>query len=284
MNLKNKKFTIIITTYKRAKLLRKNIKNLLDSEFEFELLILNDGSPDDTDIVVKSYLKDTRVSYFKNSTNKGYAYSLNKGIELSKNEWIFLCEDDAFIINQKKFFEILIKEMKDNLIIGTYLIQPKYSIIKNLIRNAKKIIAEPLTNEMHQYNGKKRKYVSFVNNCFAFNKNKLKTRFDELKFRKCTHRIESDFQIRARREGAKIIYNPQLIIDHKRYPLGGIPPRNEYNFIFNHLIFLNEYYSRWKIFIYILLKCINRPRSLSTIKKALKDFLSYSHTSARELR
>ena len=122
------------------------------------------------------------------------------------------------------------------------------------------------------YNGNIRKYVEFCNNCFAFNKNDIKTRFDEVSYKRNTFRIESDFEIRARRSGAKIIYNPKLLIDHKFEPTGGLPEtRSLLKRIENHILFLNKYYSKWNIYVYIILNILAHPFNLSTVYNAVKS-------------
>ena len=85
--------TIVMTTYNRMNVLKENILNVLSSKYFFELLIIDDGSNDDTENTVNE-INDVRLKYYSNDKNRGYAYSLNRGIKLAGNDWIFLCEDD----------------------------------------------------------------------------------------------------------------------------------------------------------------------------------------------
>ena len=268
-SLKSIDLTILMLTYNRANMLMQNVENLMKSNYDFELLVLNDASSDNTDVVMNNF-SDSRIHYEKNVINKGYAYSLNKGIRLAKYDWIFFCEDDAFIVNPDKFIDILLLEMDDNVIIGTHLRIKDKRIIKRFLYDVKRMIVEPLTHDMIGYNGYDRRHVNFCNNCFAFNKNIIKTRFDEIDYKDNTVRIESDFQIRARKDGALILYNPELVIDHKFYAEGGLSEtRSLYKRIENHIIFLHKYYSKWNIYIFILLNFLVHPMNVSTIINAV---------------
>ena len=62
-------FSVIIPTYNRAFIITKAIDSVLCQTFEdFELIIINDASTDNTEEVVLKY-KDNRLSYFKNTWN-----------------------------------------------------------------------------------------------------------------------------------------------------------------------------------------------------------------------
>ena len=96
----NKKpfFSVIIPTYNRAKLVCEAIESVFNQTFkDFELLIVDDGSTDNTKEVLKPYLSDPRVKYIYQE-NKKRAVARNNGIRNSKSEWIaFLDSDDLWI-------------------------------------------------------------------------------------------------------------------------------------------------------------------------------------------
>jgi|GEM_PF-1911041 glycosyltransferase involved in cell wall biosynthesis len=94
--------SIIIPTYNSRDLLVWAIDSVLGQTCkEFELIIVNDGSTDDTDKAVGRYLPggcrhDPRVKYLKMPCNKGKNAALNKGIGESRGEFImFLDQDDT---------------------------------------------------------------------------------------------------------------------------------------------------------------------------------------------
>jgi glycosyltransferase involved in cell wall biosynthesis len=91
-------FSIIITTYNRADILRKALDSLFSqTEKDWEAVIIDDGSSDDTYLQVLPYLRrNTAIRYYRN-THSGEAMSKNKGISLSAGKFVtFLDSDDEY--------------------------------------------------------------------------------------------------------------------------------------------------------------------------------------------
>lgn len=91
-------FSIIITTYNRAVLLNRAIRSLLSqSEKDWEAIIVNDGSTDDTLEQLNPFLKSTNKITIVTTPNNGAAASKNIGIRLAKGQYItFLDSDDEY--------------------------------------------------------------------------------------------------------------------------------------------------------------------------------------------
>jgi glycosyltransferase involved in cell wall biosynthesis len=87
--------SIIVPTYNRANIIRKSIDSILSQTYgDFELIIVDDGSTDDTKIVVDSY-KDKRIRYIRNdSSSHGPSVARNIGIQNSKGEYIAFNDSD----------------------------------------------------------------------------------------------------------------------------------------------------------------------------------------------
>lgn len=98
MNIKSKTpiVSVIIPTYNRANLLSRAIKSALSQTFQdFELIIVDDGSTDNTKEVVEKFKKkDNRVKYIWQENSGGPASPKNKGIKASKGEYIAFLDDD----------------------------------------------------------------------------------------------------------------------------------------------------------------------------------------------
>ncbi|MGC9031775.1 MAG: glycosyltransferase family 2 protein, partial [Minisyncoccia bacterium] len=104
MNKTEKPFvSIILPTYNRSHLLERSIKSVLEQSYQnFELIIINDGSNDETEEKVKEYQKlDRRIKYLKNKKNLGLSVARNIGIQLSKGEFIGFQDDDDFWLKRK---------------------------------------------------------------------------------------------------------------------------------------------------------------------------------------
>lgn len=91
--------TILTATYNRAHTLERLYKSLLkQSNINFEWLIIDDGSIDETYDIISSYIKDEilHISYFK-KVNEGKHSALNFGFNLSKGDWIFIVDSDDWL-------------------------------------------------------------------------------------------------------------------------------------------------------------------------------------------
>ena len=95
--------SVIVPCYNQAEYLDECLQSVLDQTYEdWECIIVNDGSPDNTEEVAKKWVKkDNRFKYFFKK-NGGLSSARNAGIEIAKGEWIqFLDCDD--ILNDYKF-------------------------------------------------------------------------------------------------------------------------------------------------------------------------------------
>ena len=96
--------SIIMPSYNTASFIAESIKSVLDQSYkDWELIIVDDCSTDDTDEVVKPYLSDERVKYLKNEKNSGAAVSRNRALRAAKGNWIaFLDSDDLWMPDKLK--------------------------------------------------------------------------------------------------------------------------------------------------------------------------------------
>lgn len=85
--------SIILPTYNRAHLLPRAIKSVLEQDYQdWELIIWDDGSTDNTKSIVQSF-GDKRIKYFFDK-NHGMSYALNQGIDKTIGENIAFLDDD----------------------------------------------------------------------------------------------------------------------------------------------------------------------------------------------
>lgn len=92
------KISVIILTYKRANLLKECISSVLKQIYQnFELIIVDDGSLDNTEKIVKGF-KDQRIVYLKHEKNRGIAASCNTGVKKAVGSYVFILNDDDLIV------------------------------------------------------------------------------------------------------------------------------------------------------------------------------------------
>ncbi len=91
-----KLITVITTTYKRCEKIRESIECILRQSWAyFEYVIVDDGSNDRTEDVVKEF-DDPRIKFIKNPENRGLCYSRNVGIRNSTGKYVVCQDDDDF--------------------------------------------------------------------------------------------------------------------------------------------------------------------------------------------
>ena len=92
-------FSVIICTYNRVELISRALDSLINqTERDWECVIIDDGSDDDTKSVVEKYIQpDSRFCYYF-QVNQGTGTARNHGIEKSCGKWItFLDSDDEYM-------------------------------------------------------------------------------------------------------------------------------------------------------------------------------------------
>ncbi len=118
------KVSAIITTFNRAKFLKKAIKSVLGQTYgDFELIILDNSSSDDTEATVRSFA-DKRIRYIKHRP-LGIAESRNLGIGEAQGEFVAFLDDDDEWLPNKLSAELKIFEKSDNnsgLVYGGFIL------------------------------------------------------------------------------------------------------------------------------------------------------------------
>lgn len=103
--------SIIMPSYNTAKYISYSIESVLNQTYKnWELIIIDDCSTDNTDEIIKKYNSEERIKYLKNEKNSGAAISRNRGLKEAKGKWIaFLDSDDLWkpekLANQIRFMK-----------------------------------------------------------------------------------------------------------------------------------------------------------------------------------
>lgn len=99
--------SIIMSTYNRQQFLARAIENVLNQTFtDFEFIIINDGSKDETKTICESYCKqDSRIRFIDLKENLGLSKARGMSIDLATADYIMFVDDDD--ICERTMVEVL---------------------------------------------------------------------------------------------------------------------------------------------------------------------------------
>ena len=96
---KNPLVSVILPTYNRGWIIKEAIDSVLEQEFsDFELIVVDDGSTDDTPAILNTYGLDIRVL---RQSNRGVSAARNRGIAASAGQLIAFLDSDDLWLPQK---------------------------------------------------------------------------------------------------------------------------------------------------------------------------------------
>ena len=129
--------SVIIPTYNRANSLLRAVGSVLKQTYtNFELIIIDDGSTDNTEEVIRKF-EDNRIVFIKHEFNRGGSYARNTGVKASNGGCIaFLDSDDEWVPHklEKQINLIQIRNDEYGLIYsGFYVINKQSQIIRTFI-------------------------------------------------------------------------------------------------------------------------------------------------------
>lgn len=114
--------SVILPVYNAQKYLSKAIESIVDQSYqEIELIIINDGSTDDSLDIIKKYLElDSRIKLITRK-NKGLVYSLNEGVKKSKGAYIARMDADDISLKDRIKKQVNILDSKPDIdIVGCH--------------------------------------------------------------------------------------------------------------------------------------------------------------------
>lgn len=115
------KYSVIIPVYNVETYLEQCLESIIMQEYSnYEIILINDGSNDDSETICQEYSKRYDFIRFFSKQNEGVSSSRNLGIEMAQGKYLIFVDADDFI--EKDFFEIVEKNIGncDLLIYGYY--------------------------------------------------------------------------------------------------------------------------------------------------------------------
>lgn len=126
--------SIIVPIYNASKYLKKCLDSLVNqTKKELEFILINDGSTDDSESIIKSY-KDSRIKYFKRS-NHGIGKTRNFGINKAVGKYIMFLDSDDYLEENacEELYKKIEKEKLDVVVCDFYRVDSNSKEVEKII-------------------------------------------------------------------------------------------------------------------------------------------------------
>ena len=116
--------SVIMLTYNRAAFIAAALKSVQAQSYQnWELIILDDGSTDNTEAIVAPYLQDARFRYIKDSTNQGLYARRRESLSHAGGEYIAILDSDDYWTDAEKLMEQVtyLTKHPSCVVLGTFI-------------------------------------------------------------------------------------------------------------------------------------------------------------------
>ncbi|MDR3056625.1 MAG: glycosyltransferase [Prevotella sp.] len=206
-------FSVLIAQYNNGKYLQEAINSIKEQTYtNWEIVLVDDGSTDNSKEVYKLYENDERIKIFYNEENKGCGYTKRRCAELATGEICgFLDPDDLLVPNA---VEIMINLHKQNP--QASLIYSNHIRTDENLKNEKKLEPHPIKSDyLSSHSGYISVFATFKRDLY------LKTKGIDAKFKRA---VDQDLYYKLEEVGNVIYDNSYLYI--YRIHSGGISVNN----------------------------------------------------------
>lgn len=127
--------SVIVPNYNHAPYLQQRIESILNQTYQdFEVIILDDFSTDDSQLIIETYHSNQKISHIVyNETNSGSPFKQwDKGIHLAKGEYIWIAESDDWC--EPSLLSTIIKGFDKNKNIVLGYVQSYFIIESNIVK------------------------------------------------------------------------------------------------------------------------------------------------------
>ena len=130
----NPYISVCIPALNMNKYIERNILSIINQSFQdFEIIIINDNSKDDTEKLIKKLqLEDNRIKLINHNTNKGVYYSRIESILFSKGKYIILMDPDDLYLNENLFQQLYNYNLYYNLDIIEFTVFQQFEGRRNI--------------------------------------------------------------------------------------------------------------------------------------------------------
>ena len=117
--------SVIVPNYNHAQFLPRRLDSILSQTFtDFEVIILDDASGDNSREVIASYLADPRIRFYPNEKNSGSPFiQWNRGVQLARGKFVWIAESDDYA--EAGFLATLVPQLTANPKLGLIYCQSR---------------------------------------------------------------------------------------------------------------------------------------------------------------
>lgn len=134
---KHTRVSVIIPVFNAEKYLTKCIDSVLSQTYTgLELILVNDGSTDQSENIINSFIHDNRIVYLKQE-NKGVSAARNLGLSRASGEYIIFVDSDDYLVPDSLYMRIE-KAANTDLLISNYFQIKDFAIEKKEFVNTDK--------------------------------------------------------------------------------------------------------------------------------------------------
>ncbi len=262
------KVSIILPTYNRGFIINKCLKSVISQTYDnWELIIADDGSNDETEEICQEFSEYNKsITYYKNSQNLGLPGNRNKAITKASGEFIFFIEDDMVLEedcleNLVDTYNLLsINEEKIGAICPALITHISYNTnqrgILNHVKDSRDFELEKMpciidnnTGLIYRNFSPSFERIIAVDDCHSCSLYP-KAIFEMIKYPEKVYignyiGEESEMNLRLRKMGYNLYFQPKAIMNHFVQESGGcrLPIYKwSYYFLRNHSLFLIRNY------------------------------------------
>jgi glycosyltransferase involved in cell wall biosynthesis len=109
------KVTVLVPSYNHGKFLKQRLESIFNQTHKsIELIVVDDGSSDDSGSIIRSFLSQHSFQYIRNSKNSGSPFAAwKKAVTIATGKYIWVCESDDYA--DPLFLEIAVAKMENQL-------------------------------------------------------------------------------------------------------------------------------------------------------------------------
>ena len=110
--------SVIIPTFNHGDFILETLESVFAQTFhDYEVIVVNDGSPDDTEVILRPYIEAQRIRYLCQE-NEGVAAARNAGLALARGKWIAFLDDDDLWPTDKLEWQLACLESSNAVMVG----------------------------------------------------------------------------------------------------------------------------------------------------------------------